>query len=288
MRATCRSTVNYAFTMMMVLSLSTAALAQPEPAVPPEFDLYAGRVWSQDWTVGREVSQQFTPASSLPEAQRPPLGGAFESFGMFISSDGSFVMYVSLYQWNTSWMRAVLVDGPIKTWRVERTAGGVDWGMLDLTTITEDDRSCISYPALTPLAVDGSYLWDLEVTATSANLRCWSTGKSSDLGEPSGENNVGFHDDGAAKTWAFQTRLRLVTLCSIPHFDVDADLDVDQADFSAFQLCYTGTDPGNWAYDDPCKCLDVNEDNYIDQADYLLFDQCASGPGIAADETCDD
>lgn len=288
MKATCRSTLGLAL-VIILLSLSTAALAQVvDPAVPPDYDLYAGRVWSQDWTVGREVSQQFTPAFSLPEAQRPPLGGAFESFGMYIENNGSFVMYVSLYQWNTSWMQAVLIDGPMKTWRVERTTGGAGWVMLDLDMITEDDRSCVSYPVLAPLMVDGSYMWDLEVTESSASLRCWATGLKGDLGEPSGVDNLGFHDDGAVKDWAFQTRLRLVAPCSDPVFDVDGDFDVDQVDFSAFQLCYTGTNPGNWAYDDPCKCLDIDGDNHIDQGDYLVFDQCASGPGVPADETCDD
>ena len=286
MRATSRSMLDYTFALIVLL-LPAAALAQPDPAVPPEFDLYAGRVWSKDLIAGSEISQQFTPVSSLPEAQRPPLSVVFESFGMYIESDGFFVIHVSLYRWNTSWMRTVLIDGPIKTWRVERAAGGLDWVMFDLDTITEDDRNCISYPAVAPLAVDGSYLWDLEVTEAAAPLRCWSTGVKGDLGEPSGVDNQGFHDDGAAKDWAFQTRMRLMSRCSEPRFDVDEDSDVDQSDFSAFQRCYTGTSPGNWAYDDPCKCLDVDEDNYIDQADYLVFERCASGPGIPPDETCD-
>jgi hypothetical protein len=84
-------------------------------------------------------------------------------------------------------------------------------------------------------------------------------------------------------------------LCHDPVFDVDADGDVDQADFAVFQSCYTGS-----GFSDglslTCRCLDVGDDNYdgwpdsdgdIDSFDLAAFEACASGPGIAADPACD-
>lgn len=75
-------------------------------------------------------------------------------------------------------------------------------------------------------------------------------------------------------------------LCPDPFADDDGDADVDQADFAAFQSCYTGS---AWPLiDNACRCFDVNNDNFIDQVDLFKFEACASGPGLAADPACDD
>jgi hypothetical protein len=74
--------------------------------------------------------------------------------------------------------------------------------------------------------------------------------------------------------------------------DVDEDGDVDQDDFAAFQLCYTGM--GNGPVADDCLCFDRPEpgtgkpDGDIDQIDYQAFEDCASGPMVPADPACDD
>lgn len=78
--------------------------------------------------------------------------------------------------------------------------------------------------------------------------------------------------------------------CPDPRYDADGDNDVDQADFAAFQACYTGSGGGVGA---GCACFDWNPatgegDFDIDAEDYGLFEFCASGPGVPADKTCDD
>ena len=78
--------------------------------------------------------------------------------------------------------------------------------------------------------------------------------------------------------------------CHDPRYDADGDLDVDQADFAAFQVCITGSGGGVGA---DCGCFDWNSDTGegdgdVDNEDYGFFERCASGPGIPAVNTCDD
>jgi hypothetical protein len=78
--------------------------------------------------------------------------------------------------------------------------------------------------------------------------------------------------------------------CHEPRYDADGDGDVDQADFAAFQACYTGLYGGVGA---GCECFDLNPgtgegDGDVGPVDYGVFEDCSSGPGIAADKTCDD
>ena len=75
--------------------------------------------------------------------------------------------------------------------------------------------------------------------------------------------------------------------CYSPRFDADNDGDVDQNDFSAYQLCYTG--PVKDIVDFPhCRCMDANGDGHVDAGDLAAFSKCASGPMVPADPTCDD
>lgn len=82
----------------------------------------------------------------------------------------------------------------------------------------------------------------------------------------------------------------LACQCNDPFADVDGDGDVDQEDFAAFQLCYTG--PGQGPPPSGCACFDRPEptapDGDVDQADFGLFQLCASGAFVAADPACDD
>jgi hypothetical protein len=76
--------------------------------------------------------------------------------------------------------------------------------------------------------------------------------------------------------------------CNPVFADADGDGDVDQADFAAFQECFTGdtgTLPSGSFYD--CGCFDVaGSTNKITQADLAVFEQCATGPGIPAAYDC--
>jgi len=79
--------------------------------------------------------------------------------------------------------------------------------------------------------------------------------------------------------------------CNDPFADADGDGDVDQDDFAAWQLCFSG--PGGGPVLGPCECFDVDgpgelPDGDVDQADYAWFETCASGPDVPADAGCDD
>jgi hypothetical protein len=84
--------------------------------------------------------------------------------------------------------------------------------------------------------------------------------------------------------------------CSEPFADMDADGDVDQADFAIFQLCYTGAlAPGSNVLSLVCACADLGDDDNniipdrdgdIDAFDASAFESCATGPGIPANPTC--
>ncbi len=78
----------------------------------------------------------------------------------------------------------------------------------------------------------------------------------------------------------------LPKLCNFPWADGDDDGDVDQVDFGAFQLCYTGAEGG---YDaEACGCFDRDRNGNIDHGDLALFVACAdgSGPDVPADAVC--
>lgn len=78
--------------------------------------------------------------------------------------------------------------------------------------------------------------------------------------------------------------------CSDPFADDDGDGDVDMVDFAAFQRCYSALSSPGVPVAPECECFDrdnVTGDGDIDLDDLTLFLGCASGPGIAADTTCD-
>lgn len=84
--------------------------------------------------------------------------------------------------------------------------------------------------------------------------------------------NVG---ERAAKVYATYTP------CSKPFADADGDGDVDQADFAAFQACFSG--PGVLLTGTNCACFDVDNqvgDSDIDAEDLAAFNNCITGPDI--------
>jgi PKD repeat protein len=71
------------------------------------------------------------------------------------------------------------------------------------------------------------------------------------------------------------------TRCNTPFADADGDGDVDQADFTQFQLCFTAGTPLPGAFDAAhCFCFDRDQDSDVDELDYSDFEDCATGPGV--------
>jgi hypothetical protein len=65
--------------------------------------------------------------------------------------------------------------------------------------------------------------------------------------------------------------------CPYPFADADHDGDVDQADFGAWQICYTGTNGG---VPSGCECWNRDWDNDVDGDDYTAFNNCWTGPNV--------
>jgi hypothetical protein len=65
--------------------------------------------------------------------------------------------------------------------------------------------------------------------------------------------------------------------CPYPFADTDRDGDVDQMDFAAFQLCYTGTGGG---VPPGCECWNRDKDNDVDIDDFTEFNDCWTGPNV--------
>ena len=68
-----------------------------------------------------------------------------------------------------------------------------------------------------------------------------------------------------------------VLCCPLPFADADHDGDVDQDDFGAFQVCYTGAAGG---VPTGCDCFDRNGDGNINDMDFLAFNDCWTGANV--------
>ena len=62
--------------------------------------------------------------------------------------------------------------------------------------------------------------------------------------------------------------------------DSDRDGDVDQVDFAAFQLCYTGSGGG---VPPGCECWNRDKNNGVDYNDFTAFNDCWTGPNVPFD-----
>lgn len=110
----------------------------------------------------------------------------------------------------------------------------------------------------------------------------------------------GVDDDGDGQTDCADLECQAVPICQCPNpvYDVDADGDVDQEDFGAFQLCFTGSNISPDAFaalSRECRCMDRtgpggSPDEVIDMHDLNVFTICATipaaGPGML-DPACD-
>lgn len=73
--------------------------------------------------------------------------------------------------------------------------------------------------------------------------------------------------------------------CAIPiPGDLDADWDVDQADFGKLQACLTGSFAPQ--VEPACQGTLLDDDNDTDQADVVLFIQCWTGPNVIGNPDC--
>jgi hypothetical protein len=76
--------------------------------------------------------------------------------------------------------------------------------------------------------------------------------------------------------------------CNDPATDTDGDDDVDMIDFSALQLCLTGSDDTAALFDPiGCGCFDHDGDLDVDASDVSVFVGCLSGANVSADPGCD-
>ena len=65
--------------------------------------------------------------------------------------------------------------------------------------------------------------------------------------------------------------------CPLPFADADHDGDVDQDDFGAMQVCYTGDSGG---VPTGCACFDTNSDGSVNHTDVTGFLNCWTGPNV--------
>ena len=68
--------------------------------------------------------------------------------------------------------------------------------------------------------------------------------------------------------------------CHRPFADADGDGDVDQIDFSVFQLCFTGETNSISADPAYCLCFDRDLTGTIGESDFLEFLRCVTGPDV--------
>jgi len=82
-----------------------------------------------------------------------------------------------------------------------------------------------------------------------------------------------------SRTWS-ALRLTQVTGCAATKQDIDADGDVDLADFMVFQDCFNGPNRPYAEKKNPlqCMCFDIEADQDVDLADFLEFQGCFNGP----------
>ena len=147
----------------------------------------------------------------------------------------------------------------------------------------------------TGLALTGTTLnWTAGTSATSHNVYWGTTSPGTFRGNQAGT----IYDPGALqRNIAYYWRIDEVnsngtTTGDIWHFttrswpgDMDADNDVDQVDFGAFQSCYSGH---GVVYAAGCELADLDGDGNVDVGDFDLFQRCMSGANVPVSLDCGD
>jgi len=165
----------------------------------------------------------------------------------------------------------------------EYTFGGIFAGGGPNDVLIELRDGGLSGPALASTVVyssieDGSYDWrPASVTAIAASdtiTAVWL------LRPPAVYDYLhASHADGLTVT--------VRNPCNNPFADADNDQDVDMNDFALLQRCLAIGEaiPSEPEY---CRCFDRNFDSALDAADIGFFTACGSGPGVIANQACDD
>jgi hypothetical protein len=179
-----------------------------------------------------------------------------------------------------AWQTVAVIPGTYKFsgWFGGNVTGG---GSVQIRLLDGDENGT---DLATPVTVIDS------ATVPGNDADAWIYGEISAIAPASGIVTVMWQGDVDAPGCVHADGLTFVSACNDPFADVhpapDGDGDVDQDDFAAWQLCYTGdtfagTLPGE------CECFDRNGNGKIETNDWIAFEACASGPAVAADTSCD-
>lgn len=150
----------------------------------------------------------------------------------------------------------------------------------------------VSADILVDVSVSGGTLTDAAghaVTNTTAFRRpggnVWETvGRLRIDSDPNTPTVITFtaHGSFTDRFYSDGFRFESVEPCPTPFADADRDGDVDQDDFAAFQLCFSGSGrpmPGN-----DCDCFDrdptTRGDLDVDSEDLKQFKKCITGPAV--------
>ena len=134
--------------------------------------------------------------------------------------------------------------------------------------------------------------WTVGTSATSHNVYFGTTSPGTCRGNQAGT----IYDPGSLQRnityyWRIdEVNSNGTTTGDIWHFttrswpgDMDADNDVDQVDFGAFQSCYSGH---GVVYAAGCELADLDGDGNVDLGDFDVFQVCMSAENVPADPTC--
>jgi len=145
-----------------------------------------------------------------------------------------------------------------------RSSAPWKYAQYQTTPVTYVTHSAVNFDR--PIVAGG-------VGAVSSGACCVQTG----VNAGTCTNNVKQSDCTGLWHGAGSTCETSAACCPMPFADADHDGDVDQDDFGAFQVCYTGTTSGVPA---ECKCFNRNTDTVIDGTDLTAFLGCWTGPNV--------
>ena len=154
-------------------------------------------------------------------------------------------------------------------------ASNADWSACDPS---EPNRTCISANAESSL---GTIVTNDFVLHGGAGYSLYGACCKPDASCE--ENTTQAHcegplpDDLGGRWQGTSSTCSTVSCCPIPFADADHDGDVDQDDFGAFQVCFTGYDGG---VPPGCSCFERNSDSAITVADFQAFGHCWTGPNV--------
>lgn len=178
-----------------------------------------------------------------------------------------------------------LVSGHLN-WRIyaSRHAAAPDtvfvWGL----NFNEDDVVEVDL-ALSPCMVQSAILRRYGRPGDDASGGDTSLMHSSGMAWEQQDITADFNDRGFRfRMEDAEVTLLIATVTPVPPADFDRDGDVDQADFGAFQTCYSGS--GHPQNSSECVDARLDGDKDVDQADFVRFLQCMGGANVIAHANC--